>query len=297
MQPRQQTLTILFVDIAKSTRLFQEQGDVVAHRLIIECLRNLRQTVENHNGTLLRTVGDAVLASFHSAHEAMLAAVASQRMQLNSPLSIRVGFHTGDVIPYSGDVYGNAVNIAARVADFANATEIYTTGVTVQGLTLQQQKSTKYLDHVEFKGIRERLPVYRVQWEEDSTIRPAKDTHIITAVNRSTASRTDSTLNLSSAFTQITVDENTSQVRIGREFDNDIIIEHESTSRHHANIEYLRGRYFLTDSSTNGTYLIRSDGNAVFVRRETIELDREGIIGAGWHPSANDKNGIQFKSV
>jgi len=297
MQAPKQTLTIFFADIANSTRLFQEQGDVVAHRLIVECLSNLRQTVEMHKGTLLRTVGDAVLASFDGAHEAMLAAVASQRMQLNSPLSIRVGFHTGDVIPDSGDVYGNAVNIAARVADFANATEIYTTEDTVRGLTRQQQKATKYLDHVEFKGIQERLAVYRVQWEEDSTTRPARDTRIITAVNRSIASGADRTLYLSSAMAQITVDKDTTLVRIGREVDNDIVIEHESTSRHHANVEYLRGRYFLNDSSTNGTYLIRSDGNAVFVRRETVELDREGIIGVGWHPSAGDKNCIQFRSV
>ena len=141
-----EALTIFFADIANSTRLYQDEGDVVAHRLITDCLVSLRQSVELYKGTLLRTVGDAVLASFHSSDDAMLAAIESQRLRKSSPLSIRIGFHAGEVIPDSGDVYGNAVNVAARVAGFANANEIFTTADSVRQLSPELIQATTFFD-------------------------------------------------------------------------------------------------------------------------------------------------------
>ncbi|MFK7994445.1 MAG: adenylate/guanylate cyclase domain-containing protein [Granulosicoccus sp.] len=293
----QQTLTVFFSDIANSTRLYQERGDVVAHRLITNCLIELRRVVENHDGKLLRTVGDAVLASFESSDNAMLAAVESQRMQLLSPLRIRIGFHAGEVIPDSGDVYGNAVNVAARVAGFANASEIYTTEDTVYQLSPQMRKAATFLDHVDFKGIEQPLPVYRIQWQEESTQKPTEDTRIVTAVSRTSKYRSDMVLELSMGALTIRIDKDNPQIRIGREVDNDFVIRHESTSRYHASIELQRGRFLISDSSTNGTYLIRQGTNALFVRRESISLDSTGIIGAGWHPSASDAEQISYRFV
>lgn len=293
----QQSLTVFFSDIANSTRLYQEQGDIQAHRLITECLHDMRHTVEMHNGTLLRTVGDAVLASFERSDDAMQAAVESQRLQLQSPLTIRIGFHVGVVIPDAGDVYGNAVNVAARVASFANASEIFTTGDTVRQLSVEMRQSTTYLDSVDFKGIQEPLPVYRVQWQEVSTMKPVVDTRIVTAVKRSERFRSDMTLSLLVGAQNVQVDENNPRVSIGRDIDNDIIVDHESTSRHHAVVEFQRGRYLITDSSTNGTYLVRNGISAVFVRRESIVLENDGVIGAGWQPDPDDAGRIIFRSV
>lgn len=293
----QQTLTVLFSDIANSTRLYQERGDVIAHRMITECLAGLREIVEMHDGKLLRTVGDAVLASFTSSDNAMRAAIASQRMLMSSSLSIRIGFHAGEVIPDLGDVYGNDVNVAARVASFANATEIYTTEYTVNQLSIELRKSATFLDYVDFKGIEQPLPIYRIQWQEESTQRPAVDTRIVTAVSRTTKFRSNMILELSIGSLNIQVDEHNSQVRIGREADNDIVIFHESASRYHATIEYQRGRFTLTDSSTNGTYVVRSDISAIFVRRESIGLENMGTIGAGWHPSTLDTERISYRFV
>lgn len=293
----QKTLTILFADVANSTRLYQNNGDVIAHRLIADCLDGLRCIVEMHDGQLLKTVGDAVLASFASAEDAMKAAIKSQRLQAESPLSIRIGFHTGEVIPDAGDVFGNTVNVAARVSSFANAEEIYTTEDTVRLLSKEMRSTTTFLDFVEFKGIHKPLPVYRVQWQDDSLTSLASGTRIITAVRQSEKPRSDTALELSYGTNTIRVDESNKQIRIGREVDNDIIIDHESTSRHHAVIEYRLGRFSITDSSTNGTFVVREGTNAQFVRRETAGMESTGIVGAGWLPSSSDKDCISFRRI
>ncbi|MBX2880415.1 MAG: adenylate/guanylate cyclase domain-containing protein [Granulosicoccus sp.] len=293
----QQKLTVFFSDIANSTWLYQQEGDVQAHRMITTCLGNLRETVEKCNGSLLRTVGDAVLASFESSDDAFMAAVSSQRMQVDSSLRLRIGFHFGEVIPDSGDVYGNAVNIAARVASFANAEEIFTTEETVARLSIDHRKSATYLDRVDFKGIAQPLPIYRVQWLETSTSKPLIDTRIITAVNRGEKYRSNRILELKIGEFTLQVDEQNPRVSIGREIDNDIVIDHGSTSRHHATIELQRGRYAISDASTNGTYIVRGGQDAVFVRRESIALQQQGIIGVGWHPSDGDTEKISFQLV
>ncbi|MBX2884545.1 MAG: adenylate/guanylate cyclase domain-containing protein [Granulosicoccus sp.] len=293
----QQRLTVFFSDIANSTWLYQQKGDVLAHRMIADCLHSLRSTVEQCNGRLLRTVGDAVLASFENSDDALLAAIEAQRAQLKSTIRIRVGFHVGEVIPDAGDVYGNAVNVAARVAAFANAEEIYTTGETVENLSSHLHEMASYLDRVDFKGIKDPLPVYRIQWSEAGSSSKSADTRIVTAVNRTEKYRTNVVLDLFLGARRVRIDQHNPSVRIGRDIDNDIIVGHDSTSRHHAQIEFVRGRYNITDSSTNGTYIVRGGQDAIFVRRESVVLQHDGIIGLGWHPSMQDPEKIIFRSV
>ena len=294
---KQERLTVFFSDIANSTWLYQQKGDVEAHRLIMNCLDQLRECVESHRGSLLRTVGDAVLASFPSADDAFNASISAQRSQISSPLDVRVGFHFGDVIPDAGDVYGNAVNIAARVASFANAREIYTSEDTVQYLSADLKRKAAFLDRIDFKGITDPLGVYRVHWNEAVDSPVGTDTRIVTAVSHSQRFHTDTVLDLLIGDLQVRLDSHNPKVSIGRTFDNDIIIDHDSTSRQHAVIEFERGRYTIKDVSTNGTYVVREGKEAVFVRRESLVLDQHGMIGAGWLPDSKDPDRITYRSV
>jgi len=132
-----QTLTVLFADLAASARLYQTQGDVEAHQLVSDSLRCMHNVVDQQHGTLLRSVGDAVLASFQHADSAYLAAIDIQKAHQGLNLPVRVGFHHGKVIHDGGDVYGSAVNLAARVAAFCKADEICTTEDTIRQLTVK----------------------------------------------------------------------------------------------------------------------------------------------------------------
>ncbi|MGK0321917.1 MAG: adenylate cyclase, partial [Granulosicoccus sp.] len=260
-----QTLTVLFADLAGSTHLYQTIGDVEAHQLVTDSLQRMQVIVERHQGSLLKTVGDAVLASFEEANSAYLASIDIQREHQALSLSVRVGFHHGPVIPDGGDVYGNAVNLAARVAAFAEANEICTTEETVAQLPMRNRSSASFLASVDFKGISTAMPVYRIQWVENDQ----SETTIITTIKRTDRYQNNLVLDLVVGEKSIRIDTENPVLTFGRAANNDVTIDIESASRNHAKIEFVRGRFLIQDSSTNGTYIIRSGLSPEFIRRES----------------------------
>lgn len=291
MPESKQFLTILFADLAGSTHLYQTEGDVKAHKMVADSLNSMRLDIEKNGGKLLRTVGDAALASFDSTDNAFHAAVAMQCSHRSSSLSLRVGFHCGEVIPDAGDIYGNAVNLAARVAAYANPEEIFTTETSVGHLSTALQSRAYYLDRIDFKGIEKPMSVYRVNWSNESS----ETTAIVASGRRTIRHRTNQTLDLTVGARSVKVDPMNPMLKLGRSVENDIIIDHNSTSRNHACVEFVNGRYRLSDSSTNGSYIIRSGRNPEFVRRESTFLEDFGIIGLGWSPVPDEVHVIRFR--
>ncbi len=290
MAASQQFLTVLFADLAGSTRLYQTEGDVEAHRKVSDSLQSMRSDVERNSGKIIRTVGDAVLASFDKTDDAFRAAVAMQRSHINSPLSLRAGFHCGEVIPDDGDIYGNAVNLAARITAYANATEIFTTQDSVDQLSAPLRAQAYYLDRIDFRGVDKPMPVFRIDWSEAT-----ENTEIVTAVSRTMRYRTNKVLDLTVGSRSIRVDPINSVIKLGRSVDNDIIVEHNSTSRNHARVEFLHGRYHFKDTSTNGSYVIRPGRLPEFIRREGTFLEDFGTIGLGWSPVSDNSYKIHFR--
>lgn len=282
-------LTVLFADLAESTQLYQTQGDVGAHQRVSDSLRCMRYIVENQNGTLLRTVGDAVLASFDHAESAYHAALEIQKEHRMLNLSVRVGFHHGNVILDGGDVYGSAVNLAARVAAFCEANEICTTEDTIGQLSVKQRSKTQYLDRVDFKGISSPIPVYRIQWDNDDY-----ETSIATAPSHTDRYQNNLVLDLTVGAKRIRVDSNNPVVTFGRSNGNDVSINIEPTSRNHAKIEMSKGRFVIQDHSTNGTYIVRDGHTSEFIRRESAALENYGCIGLGFSPDDDSRHVIEF---
>ncbi|MFK7996815.1 MAG: adenylate/guanylate cyclase domain-containing protein [Granulosicoccus sp.] len=282
------TLTVLFADLVGSTRLYETLGDTQAHQRVTDSLKRMALVVENHSGRLLKTVGDAVMASFQSTDGAYLAAVDIQKEHARLDVSVTVGFHFGEVIPDAGDVYGNAVNVAARVASFAEANEIYTTEASVLQLSEQYRYNAQRLDEVDFKGVSKPMAVYRIHWGNDKS-----ETTIMTAISLVDQSTVSTVLNLQLGGTCISVSKDNPVVTLGRDSANMMIVDTESVSRNHAKIELVRGRYLLHDFSTNGTY-VTSSGAPTFVRRESISINGSGSIRLGFSPESDSQFIIQF---
>ena len=183
------------------------------------------------------------------------------------------------------------MNIAARVSSLANLDEITTTEDSVRLLSPHLRQKATLLDFLNVKGITEPVAVYRLLWKpEDESV-----TAIQTAVSLSLRHPTNVQLTLRSGTRTIQINNQNPVVTIGRTEDNALPIENDCVSRHHASIELTQGKFILHDKSTNGTYLIKENQRAVFVRRETITLDTRGVIGAGWMPEDNDPNIIHFE--
>lgn len=273
----QQTLAILFADIAGSTELYERVGDVEAHRRVAESLAFMAEAVHVHSGTVLRTVGDSTLASFNDCDHALQAASEMQKRHKATPLSVRVGFHFGPVIPDKGDVYGNAVNIAARVASYAKTEEITATEQAIALLNTGNRAKATLLDTISIKGLSEPMGVYRVAWEADESMH----TRVAAPVNIKQAQNAHRFMEISSKLKTCRLDKHSGDITIGRDTECALQMDGDRVSRHHAKITWRSGQIVLTDSSTNGTYVQRNGNPPLFVRRETVVLEDAGQLGMG----------------
>jgi len=283
-------LAILFADIGESTSLYERLGDTEAHRQISLSLKLMESAIIGCDGALLRTVGDAVLASFGNCDDAFYAARAIQQAHQNEMLSVRVGFHYGEVIPDKGDVYGTAVNIAARVASFARLNEITLSADACAKLNKVNQASTARIDAIKLKGIEAAMEIHRIEWQADKTANTvvARASHIKTHAMRKPIAK------LLVSGQQLLVDEATPLLEIGRDETNNLTLSADCVSRHHLQLRCKDGQILLIDNSTNGTYINREDHNPMFVRRDTLVLEGCGLLGVGATPVLDDSHTMSF---
>lgn len=85
----------------------------------------MKQTIKEHEGHVVKTIGDAIMGDFDSAVQAVRAAIAIQDLLKKEDIKIRIGIHLGDVIHKGGDVFGDGVNIASRIESICEPGEIY----------------------------------------------------------------------------------------------------------------------------------------------------------------------------
>jgi class 3 adenylate cyclase len=162
------TAIILFADVADSTALTERLGDAAFRERARELDGALRRTIEANGGTPIegKLLGDGVLAVFGAAREAIACAHACHAAADGAGLALHVGIHAGDVIRESNNVYGVAINIAARVAAEVAAGETLVSG-TVRDLA-RTSAGVSFEDRGEraLKGIEDPVRLYEVRWRE-----------------------------------------------------------------------------------------------------------------------------------
>ncbi|MFK7853411.1 MAG: FHA domain-containing protein [Granulosicoccus sp.] len=289
--PRQ--LTILFADIGGSAALYERVGDAEGYRLVAASLTLMKAAIERHGGEVLRTVGDSVLASFINTDDAFLGARDIQRGHLDLPLSIRVGFHPGPVIPDGGDIYGHAVNVAARVAAFARIDEVMATAAAVAQLSAKYRVFASQSSTIDVRGVPDAIEIHRLQWQEQASA----VTQLASSEPAVSVDLANSRLRLEHGSINLNAGASLRDVSLGRAEDNDIAVLNDEASRHHARIAFRRGQFVLHDDSTNGTYVQKDSLLPFLVRRDSIVLDGRGLICLGAPPSDEDIDVIRFELV
>ncbi|MFZ5560666.1 MAG: adenylate/guanylate cyclase domain-containing protein [Pseudomonadota bacterium] len=277
----QQFHAILFADIAGSTRLYENLGDRAAREAIAGTLTRMTAVAERYAGVLVKTIGDEILVRFPTAERAVSAAITMQEELANdttSPvrLQMRMGLHWGPVILDSGDVFGDAVNVAARMSVIARAGQIITTRETVAALPENLVQKTRLYDSTSVKGKQDNLVIYEVTWEEEGNA-------TIFVASTNPGNRPEAaplTMELRYQGSARTV-EMGSTLSIGRAETCDLAVGSPLASRVHARIESRRGKFVFIDQSTNGSYVRTEDGNVVYLRREELPLWGTGDISLG----------------
>ncbi|MGD1878488.1 MAG: adenylate/guanylate cyclase domain-containing protein [Kiloniellaceae bacterium] len=282
-----QNLAVLFADIDGSTKLYETHGDETAHRLTAQCLTLLDAQAGLAGGRVVKTSGDGVMCVFATPDAAFRAATLMRDAQKRSPVSIHAGFHFGPVIEYDGDFYGDTVNLASRVTDLAKAGEILVTEDTVVRLSPGLRAATRWLDKASVKGKKEPVGVYMVITEEEN----------MTVIRAPLVAAESDILSLSLRYRDksFSLKDPMPEFVLGRQDICDLVTDSSYASRRHATIQAVRGKVFLKDHSTNGTYVRSTVGEVVFVKREMVQLSGSGAIFLGREPELADDEGISFK--
>ena len=166
------SLTFLFTDLKGSTALYDRVGDIVAYDLVREHFRILHEIVASEAGAVVKTIGDAVMATFSTPDRALAAAL---RMRdsvqgLKNDLLVKIGIHEGPCLAVTLndrlDYFGQTVNIAARVQSLADSRAIFATKSVVENAQVSKMLETGNLQLTEqvaaLRGVADRMTVYQI---------------------------------------------------------------------------------------------------------------------------------------
>ncbi|MBK3774746.1 FHA domain-containing protein [Azospirillum brasilense] len=284
-------LALLFVDIADSTLLYELAGDRKAAALTQRVLEGLRRIVGENGGTVVKSLGDGLLACFPMSDGATRAALAMMEGQAAFGLRLRAGLHFGPVIAGPGDLYGDACNVAARLESIARPGEILATDDLVDRLSPPLRKRTRLLNSVAVKG--KAAPV-RVHQIRDGSAPPEAEDNATVALTTSVpgSGRGLPSLRLSGRGADATLTPLLPRVTVGRDEGCGLRIPSRRTSRQHAVIDFSRGGFLLTDHSTNGTFIRTGESPSLLLRRDSTKLTGSGLIGFGGEPLRPDEDHV-----
>jgi len=161
-------LTILFTDLVGSTALTQRLGDAAAQELLRAHNTIIRDRLREHGGTELKNTGDGFMASFPSASRALECAIAIQKAlaeyndgRKEQAILVRIGLNAGEPVAEEADLFGTAVQAAARIAARARPEQILVSDV-VRQLAAGKPFRFSSLGRFSLKGFRERQRLFEV---------------------------------------------------------------------------------------------------------------------------------------
>jgi class 3 adenylate cyclase len=292
-------LAIVFADVVGSTRIYETMGDQLAREMVSTCIEVMRAATDSHSGTVIKTMGDEVMATFPTSDDALNAAAQMQRqitanaaLQVDGqPVALRIGCHFGPVVLESRDVFGATVHTANRMTSQAKSGQIVTTAATVERLSPEWRASVRQIDIAMLKGQGNEVTLYEVLWQTDDVTSMLPAIALSSSLPRQVPQR----LRLQLGDQEIVLDEGRAHVTIGRAEENDLIVRGNLISRIHARIELNRYKFVLIDQSTNGTFVHTTGGEDSFVRRDSMQLKGEGFIGLGKVPEPESLQTIRFR--
>jgi len=274
------TLAVMFADIAQSTQIYDKIGNAAAFSLISTCVQVIIDVCNANSGTLIKTIGDEIMYTFPTAEAAVIAAKLLQPALDNIPKSqiggfyppdIYVGLDFGPVIEKDSDVFGDSVNVAARMVKLAKRRQIFVTSQIIEALPDEYREHCRIVDSVILKGKSEAVPVYEIVWEK------ALMTMSVT-LSGETEPLIRQRLILQFAGKNFEINDKCSVVTIGRLDQNHITLDDSRISRFHARIEFRKDKFFIVDQSTNGTHIKNDSNESILLRRDELQLGSCGII-------------------
>jgi adenylate cyclase len=285
-----QWLVVLYADISGSSRLYEQFGDATAQRDIVRCLNLLAEVAQNHGGRLEQTIGDEVMCSFVLPERAAQAAVAmheklreasAAQVFASGALQVRIGWHYGVAETTNGELGGPLLVVAQQVTSLARPDEILATDSGVGALSAGWRSSARRLDTIESRVDGQPFTIFHLPWDKDEEVTQFRLGKTPPRVIVSTR------LVLRHAEREVVVDADHRRCAVGRGRDSDLATGSRFTSKHHAEVVYRRGRFYVIDNSINGTFIAPEGGTVQHLHHEEAALLGAGVIMFG-SPASRD---------
>ena len=285
--------TVLFADVSGSTRLYEAAGDRTAFQAIGGCMTTLRTAAEAAGGRVVKTIGDELMALFSSPDQAadaaarMHVAIEALPMVGSHKLAVRIGFHAGPVLQRDNDVFGDTVNLAARLVEQATKGQVLTSADTASLLAPALQTATRRLYDITVRGKLEDIGLFEFLWRMSPDI-----THL--PRSSSPTPSYELQLRLLYAGKRLVLKRRVESIVLGRDAGCTFVVADASASRHHCLIERRQGKFVLRDHSSYGTYVtVEGEHGDTVLRREEMTLRSHGWITFG-QPKANTEDVLEY---
>ena len=288
--------TTIIADISDSTPFYQAMGDSEAQRLIQLEIDRLRDVLLRFDGVPVGQKGDDVLGYFETENAAVKAAVEMLSMPTESLLSVHAGIHCGPVVFKDNSIFGETVNLTARLAAVANPGEVCLSEGVASNLEPDLRRLLTPIGPLRLKGVSDPVKVF-------SLVSPAGDLSTV----RYTSPHTDEAAAHGRAAETLTVilyDGERSwrcreggELKIGRSPDCDVVLPQPWVSRLHAVLSLKGGKLMLTDRSSSGTYIQLESGREIQLSRESIMLSDSGSISPALRIRHADARPIEFEVI
>jgi len=201
-------------------------------------------------------------------------------------LGVRIGFHCGPVIQSDNDIFGDTVNLAARLVEQAARSQIITSHETSDrlGPVFRNFKRPLYAIHV--KGKAEEVDLCELIWRQ-------ADDMTMSVSSRMNARPQPLILRLKYRDREIIRRRDNDSITMGRDLDCGLVVASNRASRRHCTIERRQDKFVLADQSTNGTYVTVEGGTEILLQREEFRLGKHGWIAFG-QPRAEAEEVVEY---
>lgn len=292
MEPSRET-TVLFAAVIGGADLYAKAGDKAGHEAMERCQFRLGQAAASCGGRLAKSTSDKVMVLSATPDAAADAASAMHLAMDKLPktagvkLAIGIGFHYGPVIQKGDEVFGDTVNLAARLCEHAGSGQIILTEWTAKLLSPLYRGWLRTLDTAQLKGRSDETGLCELVWRADDNA---------TAFARLTPEdKKPAQIVLRLTYRGKTCERRREKdaITIGRGEDCGLVVADEQASRHHCTVERRKDKFVLVDVSTNGTYVTIEGDKEIELDREELVLSRRGWITLG-QPRVHATEVVEF---
>ena len=287
--------TVLFAAAIGGAELYAKLGDVAAADALARCKAALEGAAQEAGVRVVKhTPEQRVMALAATPDTAAEAAAAMHQVMDEIPpvagvrLALGVAFHRGPVIQKDADVFGDTVNLTARLVELAGRGQILTTTETARALGGLFRPWIRTLYATDVKGRSEKVELCELVWKNDPD-----STATVLSVPRKRLAPTSSVLALLYRGARTMRRRANDSITLGRGEECGLQVHQQEASRLHCTIERKHDKFVLVDHSTNGTYVTVEGADEVLVQREEFVLTRRGFIALG-RPKSSTPEIVEF---